>query len=499
MENKKISIVLLGITLCSMLVFADNLEFAYAQAVISNEPFNVATMSSVVYGYASTQDYLITTQSATYYVVKGSDLTAVNSFASGLDTFLSQRNSILCNASSCFVIGQTTGGNLAIERFSLSSFSTTTYVNATWANCSPTSLFLSGTTLYFTLADFGACAFTGIYTISTSFSSGGDNQIAEYDDNINFGQTGSNGMCKVGNFLIRGISNFLYKYNLSNGALTSLDTGASAITTIACDSTHVYLTSNAGNYVKRANISTLTLEADVGSVTAPSNIMARGDSVFVGRSGATTITALSKTDLTSAFVMFTSANNNVDFFVGNSTRLNFLAPDTNDNIFYAMSGILAPELEEEEENNQVDGRCGNGTALDCVGDRGTIDNIFYGTGGTGVPITNVTNNLLDGLGITNSTNDDIQTNGTGLVLMLVTGVFFTSMIVATIAIANNKFNAGIQYTEVLTKEVWLFLVVGVVALSWFLGWIPEIVFYGMVVGLAGLFAFGLYRHFKGSG
>jgi len=147
---------------------------------------------------------------------------------------------------------------------------------------------------------------------------------------------------------------------------------------------------------------------------------------------------------------------------------------------------------ESDTGNSVDGRCGTGTALDCVGDRDLINRI------TGAPsIANVTNDLLVSIGIIDGDNTDIKTNGTGLFLMLALGLFSSSVIISTIAVANNRFGATISYTEI-PKEFWLFLVIAVVSIAFYLGWIPDIVFYGLVVGLAGLFSFGIYRHVKSS-
>lgn len=142
--------------------------------------------------------------------------------------------------------------------------------------------------------------------------------------------------------------------------------------------------------------------------------------------------------------------------------------------------------------NQVDGRCGVGTALDCVGDRSLINQVTGGTSwGT------LGNSLFGGIGLVNTTaSNDIRENGTGLLLMLMLGAFFSSITIGSISVANNKFGAGISYTEI-PKEFWLFLVVGVVSVSYYLQWIPDIVFYSMIVGLAGLFSFGLYKHIRG--
>lgn len=155
--------------------------------------------------------------------------------------------------------------------------------------------------------------------------------------------------------------------------------------------------------------------------------------------------------------------------------------------------IVTGETSTPDSGNQIDGRCGLGTALDCVGDRNTLNAIV------GAPsITNASNNLFGQLGIVNSTNTDIKENGTGILMMLVTGTFFAGGLLFVIHQTNARGYTNIQVREI-DPIYWLFLVVGVVSLAWYLQWIPDIVFYGMVVGLAGLFSFGIYRQVKGSG
>lgn len=135
-----------------------------------------------------------------------------------------------------------------------------------------------------------------------------------------------------------------------------------------------------------------------------------------------------------------------------------------------------------------------GTVLDCIGDRSTIQSV---TGGRN--LTDVSNDLFCGLGIVQTfcTNDNnVKTNGTGIILMLITGGLFAGITLSTIGIANSRFGAGISYTEI-PKEFWLFLVVGVITLAWYLGWIEDLVFLAMAVGIAGLFSFGLYKHLRG--
>lgn len=168
-------------------------------------------------------------------------------------------------------------------------------------------------------------------------------------------------------------------------------------------------------------------------------------------------------------------------------------------IIYYINGIPSSGGGTNPSNpgggSQTNGKCDpNTTALQCVGKRTALNAI------TGSPkLTDTVAQLGNGLGIINSTNTDPKTNGSGLFLMVGVFVFFTSAIIGSIAIANARFNAGIGYADVLTKEVWLFLVVGVISLSWYLGWIPDIVFYGMIIGLVGLFTFGIYRHVKPGG
>lgn len=512
MEKRIIPIALLVLGLSSMLFFADNIDIVYAQVITSAEPYPVQpAISPSATGYHSATDKLlmvgITGGVYHVYVVAGNGLTALQDIATTLTT-IGGADNIVCNVAYCYFLGQSNGGSntpTAI-RINMQTYATTTYAETDYNGCTITTFGLSGNNLYATMADLGGCGYTGIYQLSTTFDtkSVGVIQWIDYDTTTVFGDTSTNSACVVsGNYLvIRSSANLVQKYVLSTKTLTSSSALGSAPSDISCDSTHVYLTRQSANVVNRVRISNLAIEADSATITAPTQLMVRGDSVYVARSAAATITVLDKTALGNSFVFFTAGHNDVGFFLGNATRFNIVAPTANDNIVYQVDGIFAEELEEqeEEENNQTDGVCGVGTALECVGDRGTIGNIFYGTGGTSQPITNVTNNLLNGLGITNTTNTDIQTNGTGLFLMLLTGVFFFIASVASVAVANAKFNANIQYSDSAMNAYWLlFLVIAVVAISYYLAWIPDIIFYGLIVGLAGLFAFGAYRHFKSGG
>lgn len=156
-----------------------------------------------------------------------------------------------------------------------------------------------------------------------------------------------------------------------------------------------------------------------------------------------------------------------------------------------IDDTVSEDIPPEEPEGSTNGRCNTGTVLDCIGDRSTSTAI---TGGQ--DITVVSGNLLCGLGFNATCSGNADENGTGIILMLLLGTFLSSAIFATIAVANTKFGAGISYTEI-PKELWLFLVVGVVAFAWYQQWIPDILFYGMIVGIAGLFSFGLYKHIRG--
>lgn len=187
--------------------------------------------------------------------------------------------------------------------------------------------------------------------------------------------------------------------------------------------------------------------------------------------------------------VFTTVNLHNMVLFGGFAKLWFPYSDSEKEI-----GILTYDVIEEPpagNGNSVNGRCGVGTVLDCIGDRSVSTAI---TGGQ--DIAQVSGNLFCGLGLNATCSGDAKDNGTGLLLMLITGTFFAGAVLSTIAIANTKFGAGISYTEI-PKEFWLFLVVGVVAFAFYQQWITDLIFYGLMVGLAGLFSFGLYKHLRG--
>lgn len=140
-----------------------------------------------------------------------------------------------------------------------------------------------------------------------------------------------------------------------------------------------------------------------------------------------------------------------------------------------------------------DGIC-TGTVSQCLPD--TCQGFSCVSGGD--PLCESVGDMVIPLITTNSTNDDCETNGSGILLMLITGTFFAGLTFMTVAGANKRFGTSIQFTDI-PKEYWLFLVIGVVGVAFYFNWIPDIIFYGMVIGLAGLFTFGLYTKVKGNG
>lgn len=177
----------------------------------------------------------------------------------------------------------------------------------------------------------------------------------------------------------------------------------------------------------------------------------------------------------------------------NQTGANIDVATANDPFLFIQLSTPSENAPSDNEFIDANGIC-HGTLSQCLPEAGGGLSGFLPNG---YNITSAGSTIGQGLGIVDANNNDPQTNGVGLFYMLATGTLFSGITFATIATANSKFGTSIKYSEV-PKEYWLFLVVGVVALAFYLHWIPDIVFYGLVVGLAGLFAFGLYARFKGN-
>jgi len=161
--------------------------------------------------------------------------------------------------------------------------------------------------------------------------------------------------------------------------------------------------------------------------------------------------------------------------------------DTTTDIIMLMSATIT---EEGEEGNQSGGFCGNGTLRDCLGDRNALSGLVPANQN----ITSIATTLGQGIGIINPNDENPRTNGTGLFLMLITGSFFAIALMSTVHTLNMRGYISASIREI-DPVFWLFLVVGTVSVAWYLDWIDDIIFFAMTVGLAGLIAFGVLKHF----
>lgn len=144
--------------------------------------------------------------------------------------------------------------------------------------------------------------------------------------------------------------------------------------------------------------------------------------------------------------------------------------------------------------NSDNGRCGNGTVLDCVG---TGTSPFTGiTGGQNATI--ITAQLTNGIGITHcsTTNDsDAETCGSGLFMFAFLILLLEFLALAGYLGMTAKLNADRTIVDVA-------LIMGIigfvsVAIGFYLDWIPDLVFYTIIVLIAGLATFGILGKIRG--
>jgi len=166
------------------------------------------------------------------------------------------------------------------------------------------------------------------------------------------------------------------------------------------------------------------------------------------------------------------------------------AADTTTDIVMLMSTEIIEE-EPPNEGNAVNGVCQDGTALDCVGS-GTSP--FAGITG-GRPVTDVTVALTDGLGLTECGEDgDQETCGSGLFTFL-----FLLLITEFLALAGylgftHKTGGG---TNLMDIALFMLIIAFVdLSIAFYLNWIPDVVFYTIIVITSALLAFGFMRHFR---
>lgn len=115
-----------------------------------------------------------------------------------------------------------------------------------------------------------------------------------------------------------------------------------------------------------------------------------------------------------------------------------------------------------------------------------------GAGAIGVQqnVTSSTNTLLCQIGFSNCNDDNAETNGTGLILLIALIIFTTTLILIA------TYKTGHSLNDVwIPLSIITFLDIG---LGFLLNWIPDIIFYTVVALIGAMLAFGLYKKF-GSG
>lgn len=93
------------------------------------------------------------------------------------------------------------------------------------------------------------------------------------------------------------------------------------------------------------------------------------------------------------------------------------------------------------------------------------------------------------------TNDDAETNGVGVFYLLIIILFSYAFIVSIhiMAIKASKGNVGGTQALMIHPILLLVMLFIDVALSWYLNFIPDVIFYSILVLMVGLGGFGIYR------
>lgn len=140
----------------------------------------------------------------------------------------------------------------------------------------------------------------------------------------------------------------------------------------------------------------------------------------------------------------------------------------------------------------VNGICVYGTVLQCT----SGSNSFSGFS-SGRNVTDIVAGVTDGLGFTDcgTENPDHETCGSGLFLFLIVLLIVEFMVLAGYLGFTTKLHADKQIVDVaLIMAIAGFVVL---ALGFYLNWIPDLVFYSMIVIVAGFLVFGLIQRIKG--
>jgi hypothetical protein len=106
-------------------------------------------------------------------------------------------------------------------------------------------------------------------------------------------------------------------------------------------------------------------------------------------------------------------------------------------------------------------------------------------------ITDTSGELFCALGLTDCDNPDITTNGTGMFMLL---------ILLLVSYAFVVYIHHVGHKPIGDIHPMLVLLIGIidVTIAFFLGWIPDYVFYSVIVLMIGLGGFGLYKMIRGA-
>lgn len=511
--NQKILLIAVVGLLISSLLLADNLEFAYAQFEFTD--LSVANSPNFTYVFNSgTIDYLAVGRTATnqerisvFNVDTGAlinTISLINAVGNGVF------QDMACSSANCFALHGSSAGTDSsdVSGYDITTGSTVGTYNFTapYTETAGGALIVldSGTIVVF-VTDAVETYYEVINTTVNPFTF-----INRIDTN-----TGNNGILDAERATISGVNSLAFSTQAGVNQLqiwnlaTSAQICQATVTTTLRDF-NFFSTTSRWYISDNEEIEIYSNAcADVGTIANTQLCDAGGTEPVRGLSSSTfrnEIYANCDQNVTNPRVVVVNATSSTritNLFLDGNAGLNHdgitynRATDTLSVVMTSASEVRIYYFGDAEDTggggNQVDGVCGVGTALDCVGE-GTSP--FAGiTGGRNA--TDIVAVLTNGLGLTNCAEDgsDAETCGSGLFLFV-----FVLLLTEFLALAGylgftGKLNADRQIIDIGL----LILMIGFVdlAIAFYLNWIPDLIFYGIVVVIASLLTFGLYNKFRG--
>lgn len=511
MEKRKIPVIALAIFSIAILLANNNIEKAFALSHVDVAVALDMTTNNNAISYAGGSLFVLGKFNNTGLnntpIYKINPVTGVIITSNNLS---GKQDGLVCSSSFCVTVFQNGAGqNRVIEKISLTTLAITATSVALASNIEAQSLDISGSNIYYTRLNAGTVSIgimnsvdmaeTAIYSSGMGAVSVKDlkvissqNRIAVTTDSHNFHlwntQTASQ-VCQLGasgSYLNAG--QITYDANNNRYFVTSDTTNKINVISSACALSTTITGFGEANYSVGIQIDTARSE------------------IFVLTSSDTTskIVALKYSDFTKKWEYLS---------VGKSFR-DFLAYDSSNKIIMVGSAsnlIRLITLDSVGEGSIT----GSQVCIDTTGDAET-DLCFTDTNGDGVPdagqagalgayrgsanVTKFGTDLGCAFGLTSCTNKDIKTNGVGLFYLMIIIIWSYAALVFIHYEAKKLGSAGnVHVTEVLNINpillvVMLFIDVGI---TFYLGWIPDLIFYSAVVGVIGIASFGIYRHLRG--